>query len=51
MIFQVFAGEDDGTTDQATLTTGYKDLEKSEDRTLACVIINFQMFTHSYRFQ
>ena len=41
---QAFAGEDDGTIDQATLTDGYKDLEKSEDRTLACVIMNFQIF-------
>ena len=49
MIFQVFAGEGDGTIDQATLTTGYKDLDKSEDRTLACVMIKFQILTHSYR--
>jgi hypothetical protein len=42
--FQAFAAQDDGTTDQATLTNGNEDLEmKSEDRTINCVIINFQI--------
>ncbi len=43
-LFQAFAAQDDGTTDQATLTNGSEDLEmKSEDRTVNCVIINFQI--------
>jgi hypothetical protein len=47
--FQAFAGQDDGTTDQAILTNENEDLEmKSEDRTINCVIINFLIFTSTF---
>ncbi len=48
-LFQAFAGQDDGTTDQAILTNGNEDLKmKSEDRTVNCVIIIFQIFTSTF---